>query len=127
MAYIGAVCRFSGADKVDEAEVRLIEKLGKSRGRAIRFINSHPIKAEANGLIWRSVVFIMPSRFILRNDVIQEYMKRFHCDWQLAKFHCYREHSLDMLIKTEEWPELIRPTTQPVQVKENTTEEATKG
>lgn len=112
MFFVGVICRFNGMDQVEKAEVSLVEKLGRSKGRAIRFINDHPMRAGHSGVVWRALAFILPDRFRLSNDMIQDAMHRFKCDWQLAKFHCYREHSLDFMVKTTEWPDLIQKATE---------------
>jgi hypothetical protein len=111
MFYVGAFTTFAGRTQPNGGvRVKLLEKLGKSKGRAIRFLKEHK-RQDSDGATLRAVVFALSPRFILRNDAIQETIKRYKCDWATAKFHLYREHALDVVATKEEWPEVTEPET----------------
>lgn len=124
MFYVGVYVHYEGASKAQESKVRVIEKLGHSRGRAERFLNSHPPMTIGDKL-YRPIVMVMPDRWRLSNDVIKASMEAFDCDWQLAKFHCYRMASRDVLGSADVWKDIFpQPVTPPVETPKQ--EEAAK-
>jgi len=112
MFYVGVVSSFKGAPQAGGTRCLSLAKLGHSQGRAKRFLDTHPpvlVKEEKN----RAVVFVLPEGFRLRNDLIQLAIRKYHCDWQTAKFHIYREAALDVMGNKADWLELF-PETSPL-------------
>ena len=106
MFYVGVYVHYEGSEKAKEARVKVVEKLGHSRGRAERFLNSHPV-VEVDGFKYRALVMVMPDRFRLSNDVIKLSMRAYECDWQNAKFHCYRMSAQDVIGNKDVWPDIF--------------------
>lgn len=118
MFYVGTYSTFCGKDSVHLTKVKEVEKLGHSAGRAKRYLNAHkPLTVNHNpaglgcGDIYRGVVFVLSDRFRLNNEVIQMAMRELKCDWQTAKFHCYRVGATDVIGNKEDWADLF-PTQQ---------------
>ncbi len=105
MFYVGAYTTFAGAKPGNNTEVKTLEKLGHSRGRAERFLDQHP-RMDVGGKSYRAVIFQLPNGFILRNDMIRLAMEKYECDWSTAKFQIYREASQDVLARRKDWPEI---------------------
>jgi hypothetical protein len=106
MFYVGVFAHYDGTDKASDARVTKLEKLGHSLGRGERFLNQHPPQ-EVDGRRYRALIFQMPDRFILRNDVIQKTMRVYQCDWQTAKFHCYRLAATNIFGKQDVWADAL--------------------
>jgi len=106
MLYVGAYVHFVGEEKSLQTKIRTIETLGHSRGRAERFLDSHPPIALTDGEHYRAIVFAMPEGFRLRNDVIKLTIRKYNCDWQTAKFHCYRLAAQDAIGRQDVWQDL---------------------
>jgi len=117
MFYVGVVSSFKGKAEAAGSQCLLLEKLGHSQGRAKRFLDTHPPIA-VNGIQHRSVVFVLPDNFRLRNDIIQLSIRQYKCNWQTAKFHIYREAAGDVMGNKADWLELFpdeKSTADPVE------------
>jgi len=106
MFYVGVYLHYEGSEKAKEATVKVIEKLGHSRGRADRFLNSYPT-LETDGKKFRALVLVLPDRFRLSNDVIKMSMRAYECDWQHAKFHAYRMSCQDVVGNQDVWSDIF--------------------
>ena len=106
MFFVGAYTSFAGQKQAQGTQVLELDKLGRSRGRAERFLKTHPRKDLADNTTFRAVIFALSEGFTLRNDSIREMMQRMKCDWATAKFHLYREAARDVVATRSEWPEL---------------------
>jgi hypothetical protein len=106
MFYVGVHASYEGADKARFTKVRLLDKLGRSAGRAERFLVNNP-PVQKQGLLYRSMVLVLPPKFILRNDQIQVAIKAYQCDWQTAKFHVYRLAAVNVLGKQDVWSDVL--------------------
>ena len=106
MFYVGVVSSFKGKPTAGESHCAILEKLGHSQGRAKRFLDEHT-PVEINGVKNRSVVFVLPDSFRLRNDLIQLSIRQYKCTWQTAKFHIYREAALDVMGNKQDWLEMF--------------------
>ena len=102
MFYVGIVSSFASKTEAAKASCSILEKLGHSKGRAIRFLGSHT-SYEREGVKHRPVVFVLPDAFRLNNQLIQLSMRQYKCTWQTAKFHIYREMAVDVLASKEDW------------------------
>lgn len=128
MFYVGAFAHYNGARNITATEIRVLEKLGRSRGRAERFLNTHQPK-EIDGKTYRAIVFVLGDGFLLRNDAIQLSARVHKCGWVVAKFHCYRLGATDAIGKQDVWQDLLQQaadtsaTAEPISV-EPTVEEA---
>lgn len=120
MFYVGVHVHYNGANQARQAHVRKMEKLGHSVGRGERFLKDHPVK-EVGDLRYRAMVLQLPNGFILRNDVIQNTMRIYQCDWQTAKFHCYRLSAQNVLGKQDVWADVLT-AAQEAEEKLKTTE-----
>lgn len=123
MLYVGAYSSFNGVKESKEpVHVRALEKLGHSRGRAERFLKewrrqeqmrvTDTIDPEDGRCvvvtdIYRSLVFVLPESFRLRNDIVQEFCKSYKCEWTEAKFHVYRLTAVDVMGKSDDWREYL--------------------
>ena len=107
MFFVGAYSTFSGADSVENTKVKILEKLGHSAGRATRFLNTHR-PAMYNAVQYRAVVFVLPEKFRLPNDLIHATIKHYKCDWDTAKFHCYRLAAVDVTGNKEDWQDKFK-------------------
>lgn len=107
MFFVGTYSTFSGADSVENTKVKDLEKLGHSAGRANRYLNSHR-PSVYNGVQYRAVVFVLPERFRLANDLIRATIKHYKCDWDTAKFHCYRLAAVDITGNKEDWSDKFK-------------------
>lgn len=107
MFYVGAFAHYNGARDIGATKVQVLEKLGHSRGRAERFLTTHPPK-EINGKSHRAIVFVLGDGFRLANDAIQLSARVHHCEWTEAKFHCYRLAAKDAIGKQDVWADLLQ-------------------
>lgn len=124
MFLVGAYAAYEGADKARFTKVRKLEKLGYSTGRAERFLKEHASK-EFDGDRYRALVFVLPPKFILRNDIIRTTIKAYQCDWETAKFHVYRLAAVNVLGKQDVWADVLtaaeeaekaaQPTAEPIE------------
>ena len=106
MFYVGIVSSFASKTEAARASCSILEKLGHSKGRAIRFLDSHT-SYEVDGVKHRPVVFVLPDAFRLNNEVIKVSVRQYSCTWQTAKFHVYREMAVDVLASKEDWAEFF--------------------
>ncbi len=106
MFYVGVFAHYEGADKAHLVKVKILEKLGHSVGRGERFLKEHPVKIDGEHK-YRALIFQLPPRFILSNDAIRHTMKVYRCDWQTAKFHCYRLSATNVLGKQDVWEDVL--------------------
>lgn len=122
MLYVGAYSNFNGVrESKDPVHVRMLEKLGHSRGRGERFLKEwrrqDQLSVTGTATIYRSLVLVLPEGFRLRNDVVQQFCRSYSCGWQEAKFHVYRLAAADVMGKSDDWRELLTknetPTTEP--------------
>lgn len=123
MFFVGAYSTFAGTNSVVPVKVKKLEKLGHSRGRAKRFIDEHRVVTTDDGLV-RAVVFVLPEKFRLSNDLIRETIKAFKCDWETAKFHCYRLATVDVIGHGPDWPEVQLPASTEAPIAEPVSETA---
>lgn len=106
MFYVGVYVNYNGANEASKAVVKKLEKLGHSIGRGERFLKQHPPKIDGD-LKFRAMVLQLPNGFILRNDVIQQTMRVYKCDWETAKFHVYRLSATNVLGKQDVWDDVL--------------------
>lgn len=106
MFYVGVVSSFKGKAEAAGSQCVIIEKLGHSQGRAKRFLDTHP-PLDISGVAHRSVVFVLPDGFRLRNEIIQLSIRQYKCTWQTAKFHIYREAAADVMGNKADWVDLF--------------------
>lgn len=106
MFYVGIVSSFASKTEAAKASCSILEKLGHSKGRAIRFLDNHT-SYEVGGAKHRPVVFVLPDAFRLSNEAIKVSVRQYHCTWQTAKFHIYREMAVDVLASKEDWAEFF--------------------
>lgn len=106
MFYVGVYCVYEGANKAGQSLVKVLDKLGPHPGRAERFLVEHP-PTEKDGNKYRAMVLVLPPSFRLRNDVIASAVKAYRCDWQTAKFHCYRLAAVNVLGKQDVWSDVL--------------------
>lgn len=106
MFFVGVVVSYEGANKARLAKVQMIDKLGRSAGRAERFLVNNPPVVKGD-LKYRAMVLVLPPKFILRNDIIQATIKAYRCDWQTAKFHAYRLAAVNVLGKQDVWSDVL--------------------
>lgn len=111
MFYVGVHVVYEGASKARFSKVRLLDKLGRSSGRAERFLVNNP-PVEKQGERYRAMVLVLPPKFVLRNDVIQAAVKAYRCDWQTAKFHCYRLAAVNVLGKQDVWADVMTAASE---------------
>ncbi len=111
MFYVGIVSSFASKAESAKASCSILEKLGHSKGRAIRFLDSHT-SYEREGVKHRPVVFVLPDAFRLNNEVIKLSVRQYKCTWQTAKFHIYREMAVDVLASKEDWAEFFPAATE---------------
>lgn len=108
MFYVGVVSSFTGTVNADKTQVHLLEKLGHSKGRAKRFLDSHkPYLYALDGLIYRAIVCVLSDRFRLNNEVIKLAMQQYTCSWNSAKFHCYRISALEVMGNKVDWLDIF--------------------
>lgn len=106
MFYVGVHVSYEGSNKALFSKVRLMDKLGQSQGRAERFLVNNP-PVHQDGLQYRAMVLVLPTKFILSNDMIRAAVKAYRCDWQTAKFHVYRLSAVNVLGKQDVWDDVL--------------------
>lgn len=129
MMYVGAYSNYRGTTHDgSQFRVRALEKLGHSKGRAERFLKQWRrqeqllLTEDRNGHateIFRSIVFVLPENFRLRNDIVQGFCLSHKCEWVEAKFHVYRVWATDIMGKSDDWQEVLTPPDSPAQAISN--------
>ena len=104
MLYVGVVGSFP---TMKEANVVLLEVFGRSVGRAKRFLDAHPPKFKGE-VLYKSVALVLPDGVRLRNDLIQQTIREYHCTWDTAKFHLYRHAANNIVGNKDDWKDLLK-------------------
>jgi len=112
MLYVGTFTTFRGSEFARETQVNHVGILGRSEGRARRYIATYRPVSLGGPHEYRSMVFVLPNNFRLSNDAIKAAMHAFGCDWQAGKFHCYRLAAENIMANTADWAHIIPQATQ---------------